>query len=89
MEGVRGGTESNGGRKSVRGGRREGGRWNSRGQEPGEMGNKFDGIAQFFAMEKSTQRWEPPKEGSGNQSYKVQEVGNSYPPPPALLSWKL
>lgn len=49
------------------------------------MGNKFDGIAQFFAMEKSTQKWEPPKEGSGNRWYKVQEVGNSYPPSPALL----
>ena len=39
-----------------------------RGWELGETGDKFCNIAQFFHNRKSTQRWEPLREGAGTRS---------------------
>ena len=36
-----------------------------RGRESGEIGNEFSNIAQYFAIEKSTQRREPLRKGAG------------------------
>ena len=55
-----------------------------RGQESGEIGNEFCNIAQYFAIEKSTQRWEPLRKevGTGSSRDGKQEIQTSLSPPP-------
>ena len=56
------------------------------GQESGESGNKFCNIAQYFAIEKSTQRREPLREWArtGRTKYGKQEIET--PPSPVVFN---